>query len=179
MGMRKIKKETLGLIQALKELDLNKSEVSEILSLSWSTVNRYWGEEIKEENTKKRIVKEEKKGTISREDWKLLYRMFDQGKGKVDVIKETGMGDITGRVYKQYCKNKGIPHQVNVLDDIEKLKKQVKENRDNLDALIKKTKEIEYQSKTAKSKTYWLEEDIKLLKKQVQEIKFRTRSFRY
>jgi len=173
MGVE-IDKEIIRLINYLRKQGKSRNQVSEILGISWSTVNKYWEEKIKAGQFKKTEDKEY--GTISREDYMKIYTLLEGGKSKVDIVKETGVGDIIDSVFNQYCKDKGIPNPQNVLSNVKKLKLQVDAIQKNVDLLIKKLDEVSEKSREVSSKIIWVESDLKNLKKNFEKLKLLVQS---
>ena len=168
MGVE-IDEEVIRLINYLRKQGKSRNQVSELLGISWSTVNKYWEEKIKAGQFKK--IEDKKYGTISREDYMKIYTLLEEGKSKVDIVKETGVGDIIDSVFNQYCKDKGIPNPQDVLSNVKKLKLQVDKIQKNVDLLIKKLDEVSEKSREVSNKIIWIELDLKNLKKNFEKLK--------
>ncbi|RKX55291.1 MAG: hypothetical protein DRP50_03085 [Thermotoga sp.] len=129
-----IDKEKIKTIHLLREQGKNKNEVAEILGLSWATIDKYWDQWEKKEG------QEEIKKAPSGEDYKKLYTLFEEGKGIVESVIETGLSaPIVNLVFSQYCKDKHLSSLKEVeenlvaslLKRIEACEKEVEALRDN------------------------------------------------
>lgn len=186
--MKKIDKERKRLIQSLKEKGENRNQISKILKFSWATVDKYWNEEPIEEKKdeieqpkEKEVVEPlERKPWISPEVYKKLYKLLDEGKNKVEVIKETGLADILDEVCDRYYKDKGVSPPENVLDNIQKfsnsvleLKEEIKKMEKKIDGLHEKIKKVE------RAKKEILDDKITRLFERVERLESRRYLSRY
>lgn len=129
-----IDSEKIKTIHLLKERGKNKNEISQLLGISWASVNKYWDQGEKKEG------QEEIEKAPSGEDYKKLYTLFEEGKGIVESVIETGLSaPIVNLVFSQYCKDKHLSSLKEVeenlvaslLKRIEACEKEVEALRDN------------------------------------------------
>jgi len=130
-----IDKEKIKIIHLLRDQGKNKNEVAKILDISWATVDKYWDQWKKKEEQEEEIEK-----APSGEDYKKLYKLFEEGKGIVECVIETGLSaPIVNLVFSQYCKDKHLSSLKEVeenllaslLKRIEACEKEVESLRDN------------------------------------------------
>ena len=74
-----IRKELIELIHALEKQGKNKNQISKILNISWTTVDKYWENNKNEITETKETNQEKKEGEkVTRDEYKLVYTMFDE-----------------------------------------------------------------------------------------------------
>lgn len=118
------------LIQKLKNEGKTKSDVAEILNVSWNTVNKYWGKD-EQLTTQEEDDTEKETDTITRKELSHMYKRFDEGALPVDIIIETGIKQAP-QVFEQFCEDKKYTHPkflyeniTRMADDFYQMKKDV------------------------------------------------------
>ena len=123
--------EVIKEIQKLKKEGKNKNQIQKRLNISWNTVEKYWTDEqkisLEERNRKRRL------NALSREDYKNIYRYFNENISVVDVIEITGIREAR-EIFEEYCKDKQLPsprdivnYFANCRDSYIDMKKKMKE----------------------------------------------------
>jgi hypothetical protein len=134
--------ELVKVVKYLKNQGKTRHQVSNILKISWATANKYWEDNTDALSKLKSMGMEDHE--ISREDFKILYKLFEEGKTVVEVVKETGLYEIAHKVYAQYCDDKGVRHasESSLLILILRIQiKELKKKSNDLDARLKKIEE--------------------------------------